>query len=192
MPDRPKILAFAGSLREQSFNARILQAAAEGAAVADGDVRFLDLRRHPLPVFDQDLEPDRVPSDVHAIRDMMAAVDGFLIASPEYNASLTAALKNVIDWASRPLGGAAPLVAFRGKVAALCSASPGRLGGLRGLTHLRTILTTLGVLVLPDQVAVPQVNTLLDDHGRLADQPTRDRLAGLGKTLVGLARRMAN
>ena len=79
---------------------------------------------------------------------------GFLISSPEYNSSISAVLKNAIDWISRPVAGEAPLAAFQFKAAALMSASPGALGGLRGLVHLRSILGNIGVLVLPTQVAI--------------------------------------
>ena len=99
----------------------------------------------------------------------MVEHDGFLIASPEYNSSITAVLKNAIDWVSRPVPNEPSLLAFKGKTAVLMSASPGNLGGLRGLVHLRAILGNIGVMVLPDQTAVPKAYEALDSDGRLKD-----------------------
>ena len=94
-------------------------------------------------------------------------------------------LKNSIDWASRPdPGDAGPLTAFRGKIVVLMSASPGALGGLRGLVHVRAIFGNLGCVVLPDQVAVPKAREAFDADGRLVDPQQRERVEGLGRTLV--------
>ena len=97
-----------------------------------------------------------MPPAGQRLKQLFREHDGFLIASPEYNSSITAVLKNAIDWVSRAAPGEPPLVGFSGKAAVLMSASPGALGGLRGLVHLRSILGNIGVIVLPDQVAVPR------------------------------------
>ncbi|HEV3119460.1 MAG TPA: NAD(P)H-dependent oxidoreductase [Gemmataceae bacterium] len=134
MPDQPTILAFAGSPRKDSFNKRLVQIAASGARQAGATVTVIDLRDFPMPVFDQDLEAAQgQPETAKRLKNMMVAHDGFLISAPEYNSSITAVLKNTIDWVSRPVPNEPPLVAYRGKAAALMSASPGALGGLRGL-----------------------------------------------------------
>jgi chromate reductase, NAD(P)H dehydrogenase (quinone) len=110
----------------------------------------------------------------------------FLIAAPEYNSSITAALKNTIDWVSRPMPGEPPLLGFMSKAAALMSASPGGLGGLRGLVHVRSILANIGVLVLPDQIAVVKAFEAFADDGSLKDAKLQAGIQGLGKSLTGL------
>ena len=104
MSNNPKILAFAGSLRKKSFNQRLVRIAAEGANKAGADVTVIDLAEYPLPVFDEDFEAEQgMPESAIKLKSMLKQHDGFLIACPEYNSSITAALKNAIDWASRPV-----------------------------------------------------------------------------------------
>lgn len=165
-----KILAFAGSLRRSSYNKKLVRAAAGFAREAGAVVTDLDLAAHPLPVYDQDFEDEHgVPADVLELKRAFREHDAFLIASPEYNSSVSAALKNLIDWLSRPVAGEPPLACFKGKTAALFSASPGALGGLRGLVHLRAILGNIGVIVLPDQLAVGKADEAFDADGALVN-----------------------
>src|SRR3954452_11151162 len=155
----PRILAFAGSLRRESYNKKLVLIAAQAARDAGAEVTLIDLKDFPLPLFDQDLEAGQgMPVDGTKLKQLFIDHDGLLIASPEYNSSVTAVLKNTIDWVSRPAPGEPPLVAFRGKVAALMGASPGALGGQRGLVQLRSILGNLGVLVLPDHFDVARAH----------------------------------
>jgi chromate reductase len=98
----PKILAFAGSYREHSYNKRVLSVAAEGARNAGAEVTVLDLRDHPLPIFCADgIENGQFDGNALKLQEIMAGYDGFLIASPEYNGSIPGGLKNMIDWISR-------------------------------------------------------------------------------------------
>ena len=151
----PRILAFAGSARTDSYNARLVQVAAEGARTAGADVTVLNLKEYPLPLFDEDIEQEQgMPENAKKLKQLFLDHDGLLISSPEYNSSITPLLKNTIDWVSRPAEGEPMLAAYQGKVAALMAASPGGLGGLRGLVHVRSILSSIGVIVLPDQIAV--------------------------------------
>ena len=109
---------------------------------------------------------------------------GLLISSPEYNSSITGVLKNAIDWASRAeTETEAPLIAFRGKVATLMAASPGGLGGLRGLVHLRAILGNIGVTVLPDQLTLSSAHEAFDSAGALKDERKRKQVDDLAKGL---------
>jgi chromate reductase len=166
----PRILAFAGSTRKESFNKKLVQNAATGARAAGAEVTLLDLKDFPLPLFDQDLEAAQgMPDNGTKLKKLFIDDDGLLIASPEYNSSVTAVLKNAIDWVSRPARGEPPLVAFTGKVATLMSASPGALGGLRGLAHVRSILGNIGVIVLPDQIAVAKAHEAFKPGGSLTD-----------------------
>ena len=188
----PKIAAFAGSLRAGSFNKKLLAIAADAARTAGAEVTVVDLRELALPLFDQDLEDaSGLPEGAKRFKALLRASDGFLIASPEYNSSITAALKNAIDWASRAESDDEPsLVAFRGKAAALIAASPGALGGLRGLVTLRSILGNIGVLVLPDQVAIPTAHEAFDEAGKLKDERKVKQVAKLAGTLVDLSKKL--
>ena len=186
---QPKILAFAGSLRAGSFNKQLLAIAADAARAAGAEVTVVELRDLALPLFDQDLEAaSGLPEGGRKFKALLRASDGFLIASPEYNSSVTAVLKNAIDWASRAESDDEPsLAAFRGKSAALFAASPGALGGLRGLVHLRSILGNIGVLVLPDQVCIPVAHEAFDATGKLKDERKTKQVAALAKALAELA-----
>jgi chromate reductase len=185
----PKIVAFAGSLRTGSFNKKLLAIAVDAARSAGAEVTGVDLRELALPLFDQDLEDaSGLPDGAKKFKALLRASDGFLIASPEYNSSITGALKNAIDWASRAESDdEPPLVAFRGKCAALISASPGQLGGLRGLVTVRSILGNIGVLVLPDQVCISKAHEAFDDAGKLKDERKAKQVAALAKNLVETA-----
>lgn len=191
MSSKPRLLAFGGSLRRGSWNGRLVRIAANGATAAGADVTHIDLRDYPLPVFDEDLEAaSGLPDSGRKLKDLFLANDGLLISSPEYNSSITAALKNVIDWVSRPAAGEAPLACFAGKVAGIMATSPGALGGLRGLVHLRAILGNIQVLVLPDQVAVPRAHEAFDDHGQLRDAKLQAAVEGIGRRLAEVAARL--
>ena len=181
----PRILAFAGSLRRESFNKKLVPIAVKGAREAGALVTLIDLKDFPLPLFDQDLEVEQgMPDNGTKLKRLFIEHDGLLIASPEYNSSITAVLKNAIDWVSRPAPDEPPLVAFRGKVAALMSASPGALGGLRALVHVRSILGNIGVIVLPDQIAVAKAHEAFQPEGSLTDPKKHAGIEALGKTLA--------
>lgn len=192
MTDYPKILAFAGSLRRDSWNKKLVQVAAAGAKAAGAEVTYIDLHDFPMPLFDQDLEDaNGMDPQAQRFKDLLAAHDGWLIASPEYNSSITAALKNALDWASRKSAADEPaLSAFQNKVAVILSASPGALGGLRGLVHLRAILGNVGVIVLPEQKAVPAAAQAFAPDGQLKDAATRQAVEKLGARLVEVCRRL--
>jgi chromate reductase len=187
MTDQPRILAFAGSARKDSFNVKLVNIAAAGARAARAEVTVLDLHDCPMPLLNQDLEAtDGPPPQASRLKEIMRAHGGLLIASPEYNSSISPLLKNTIDWVSRPADGEQMLAAYQGKVAGLMSASPGRLGGLRGLVHLRSILSNIGVLVIPDQVAVGEAGAAFDDSGDLVDDRRRASVQGVGRTVTTL------
>lgn len=188
----PKIVALAGSLRSGSFNKQLLAIAADAARTAGAEVTVVDLRELALPLFDQDLEDaSGLPEGAKKLKALLRASDGFLIASPEYNSSITGALKNAIDWASRAeTDDEPPLIAYRGKVAALFAASPGALGGLRSLVTLRSILGNIGVIVLPDQVTVPSAHEAFDEAGLLKDDRKSKQVGALATSLVELLGRL--
>lgn len=186
-----KVLAFAGSTRTESFNKKLIRVAAAAAKAAGADVTLIDLRDFPMPLYDGDLEAkDGVPPHGKRFKQLMLSHDGLLLACPEYNSSITGVLKNAIDWASRQEGEEEPLACFTGKVAALMSASPGVLGGLRGLVHVRAILGNIKVLVLPDQVAVPKAVDAFQPDGSLKDPKQQAAIDQLGRSLIEVLRKL--
>ncbi|WP_105103676.1 NADPH-dependent FMN reductase [Microbulbifer pacificus] len=185
---KPRLLALAGSLRQNSWNRHLAAAAAQMARDAGAEVVEVNLRDYPLPLFDEDIEAVGVPEPVRRLKDLFASVDGLLIASPEYNGSVTAALKNLIDWVSRPDGQYGRAEVFQGRRAALFATSPGGLGGMRGLNHLRDILQPLGTWIAPTMLAVPASMHVFDDEGNLVDEGARNQLRTLvEQTLAAIA-----
>ncbi|MHC4990249.1 MAG: NADPH-dependent FMN reductase [Planctomycetota bacterium] len=191
MSETPRILAFAGSLRAGSYNKKLVRLAAAGAEAAGAAVTVIDLRDYALPIFDEDLEREQgVPENAMKLKELMKAHGGFLIASPEYNSSLSAVLKNTIDWATRPVEHEASLECFAGKVAALVAASPGALGGLRGLFDLRSILLNIRMIVLPDQHALSRAHEAFADDGSLVDASVQQRVEDIGRRLAETVRKL--
>jgi len=187
MPYTPKVLAFAGSTRKDSFNKKLVKVAAEAARAAGAQVTYLDLRDIPMPLYDGDLEAESgLPENVKKFKKILMEHDGFLISSPEYNSSISGVLKNAIDWASRPVPGEAPLACFAGKVVSLMSASPGALGGLRGLVIIRSLLSNINLIVLPNQVAIPKAHEAFDAEGKLKDPKQQTSIEALSRDLVGV------
>lgn len=187
----PRILALAGSLRADSYNKKLVRIAVEGARKAGAEVTLIDPRDYPLPVFDQDLEErDGLPPNGRKLKDLFLAHQGLLLACPEYNSSITAVLKNTIDWVSRPVPGEKPLECFIDKVAALMSASPGALGGLRGLVTVRSILGNIRVIVLPDQIAVPKADEAFNADGSLKDPKQQASVENLGAHVARILARL--
>jgi NAD(P)H-dependent FMN reductase len=188
----PRILAFAGSARRESFNRRLIKVAAAAAETAGAEVTLIELADYPLPLFNQDLEADKgLPENAMALKKLFLEHDGLLLSCPEYNSSITPLLKNTIDWVSRQAPGEGPLAAYKDKVATLMSASPGRLGGLRGLVHVRSILGNIGVLVLPDQVAVSEAHGAFTPDGGLNDAKLHESIEKLGRGLAEFLTKLA-
>ena len=187
-----RILAFAGSTRTDSWNKKLIKVAAAGASAAGAEVTVVDLRDFPLPLYDGDLEAkEGLPENAKKLKSLFLAHQGLLIASPEYNSSISAVLKNAIDWVSRSGPGEAPLAAYAGKVAGLVSASPGALGGLRGLVHLRAILGNIKVLVVPEQVAVSKAHEAFNADGSMKDEKQKAQVEGVGKAVAALLAKLA-
>ncbi|HUK83269.1 MAG TPA: NAD(P)H-dependent oxidoreductase [Verrucomicrobiae bacterium] len=187
----PKILAFAGSTRTESFNKKLVNIAVNGARDAGGGVTLIDLRDYPLPLFDGDLEErEGLPENARKLKQLFLAHDGLLISAPEYNSGISGVLKNTIDWVSRSEGDEDDLAGFVGKVAAIMSASPGALGGLRGLLQVRSILTNIHVLVLCDQVTVSRAHEAFSADGSLKDAKKQAAVEKHAATLVQTLRKL--
>jgi chromate reductase, NAD(P)H dehydrogenase (quinone) len=189
---KPKVLAFAGSTREGSHNKRLIRVAAEAARSTGAEVTLIDLRDYPMPPYDGDVEAQGLPAAVVALKALFKAHDGLLISAPEYNGGISGMLKNTIDWVSRRGDDDHTVAAFRGKFAGLMSASPGRLGGVRGLGQLRHVLTTMGVLVVPQQQGINAAHEAFDEHGKLKDPAQQAAIEAIAERLVDLVRRHAD
>ncbi len=192
MRNKTKILAFAGSLRKDSYSKRVVQTALRGAEKAGADVTFVDLRDYPMPIYNPD-DHEKEGFDENALRfqRLLTEHDGLLIASPEYNGSLPAALKNAIDWASRQSDRYKGSDVFQGKLAAIITASPGSFGGIRSLAHLRGVLMSVGVNVLSSEIAVSFVGNKFDGDGeRMTDEKMKELLEQLGESLVDTLKKL--
>jgi NAD(P)H-dependent FMN reductase len=188
----PKVLAFAGSARQDSYNKKLVRIAAAGAQAAGTDVTVIDLRDFPMPIYDGDREArEGIPEHALQFRNLLKAHQGLLIASPEYNSSISPLLKNTIDWVSRPIDGEDGLLPFKNKVAVLLAASLGGLGGLRGLVYLRTILGDTGVIVLPKQLAVAKSHEAFGPDGTLMNAKQLEAVLALGAELAAFVIKLA-
>lgn len=188
-----RLLAFAGSSRAGSLNQTLLDLAVSEARARGAEVTAIRLKDFDLPLYDGDLEASEFPAAARELKSLFLAHHGFLIASPEYNGSVSGVLKNAIDWSSRPTGdeGLTALSAFRGKVAGLMAASISPFGGLRGITHMRQILGTVQTLVATEQVLVPFANGAFAEGGALKEQLPAQLLTGLVARVIDLAARLA-
>ncbi len=178
-----KLLIFAGSTRQQSFNRQLASNAATMARAVGAEVTHLELAALDIPLYNADLEAQGTPPDVMRLKQLMFAHPAWLICSPEYNGSYTALLKNTIDWASSPVKGdpdwAQGGKSFQGKVVGLLSASPGGLGGLRSLSHLNPLLQNLQCWVAPQQFALGGAGDAFDAQGVLQLAAHRKSVQGV-------------
>ncbi len=171
------IVAFSGSTRSDSYNKKLIQEAAMMARKMGAKVTVIDLKYFPIPFYDGDLEAKQgLPEAVKKLRKLLLKSDGVIIASPEYNGSLSAVLKNTIDWLSRGEEGGTNYDVFTGRKFAVMSASPGRGGGVRSLAHLEKILGDLGAKVLETQVAVPEAYNQFNEQGALSNETYKTKL----------------
>jgi NAD(P)H-dependent FMN reductase len=187
----PKILVLPGSTRAGSHNVRLAALAAKELTLLDADVTRISLADYSLPIYEAELEAKAgAPFNAIKLKQMIMAHQGVFIASPEYSASVTPLLKNAIDWVSRVRERGDPTyAAFKGRVFAISSASPGRAGGLRSLMALRQILELgCGALVIPEQVAISQADHAFDDMDNIVDIGTANLLRAQLARLVDMAR----
>ena len=177
------VIGFAGSLRKNSYNKALLRAAVK-LLPKNAKLEIFDLGG--IPPFNQDLEA-QMPDKVKEFKAKIRVADAILIATPEYNYSISGVLKNAIDWASRPYGDNS----FEGKPVAVMSASPGMLGGARAQYHLRQVFVSLGMHPLSrPEVMMPFADDKIDGKGRVTDETTREKVRELLESLVDLTRRL--
>lgn len=189
----PRILVVPGSNRAGSHNARLAGTVAKELSLRECEVTRITLRDYEIPIFDADLEKrNGPPENAGKLARMMHGHDGVVLVSPEYNASVPPLVKNTIDWISRIRSdNQGDLSPYRGKVFALASASPGKFGGIRSLYHLRASLTSVGALVLSEQLSVSGAASAFDEMDRLVDETNRKRLELLCDSIIEKARRLS-
>ena len=187
----PRILIVPGSARSQALSKRLARAGFAAIDRAGGVGTLIDLAQFEMPLYHAELEArDGLPEAVRRLQALIAGHDALLVASPEYNGSMTPLLVNALDWCSRvdprnPSGSG--LAIFADKPAGLLGSSPGALGGLRALFHLRDLLAYLGMMVIPQQLAVPRAHHAFDADGGLEDESQRARLDAVALALVRAA-----
>jgi chromate reductase len=170
-----RLLAFAGSLKRESLNRKLLSLAVELARDSGVEIDLAEFREFDMPLYNADVQSSAgFPEGAMEMGRRVQAADGMMIASPEYNYSIPGTLKNAIDWVSRlnPMP-------FRGKHGLLLAASSTVAGGIRGLWALRVPLEGLGVILYPDMFALAQAAQALDERGRLKDPELQERLRKL-------------
>lgn len=186
MTDSIKILAFSGSARQGSLNQKFLLATVDAVRGLGVEVTLISLKDYPLPLYDGDLEEkEGLPANARGLVDLIKGHAGLLIASPEYNAMITPLLKNTLDWCTR-----ADDDPFPGRVAAVVSASPGALGGIRSLKLAQQLLLHLGCHVVPGNTMLPQAHKAFGPDGNLTDPRALKAVQELAAKLVETVRKL--
>ena len=172
-----KVLAFSGSTRNDSFNKKLALEAVGIVNTMGASALMIDLRDYPMPFYDGDIETKKgMPDTAKQFRNLMIESQAIIIASPEYNASVSAILKNALDWASRNESGQPSRDAFKGKRFAIMSTSPGGGGGGRGLEHLAAIIENAGGEVVKEKVSVPDAYHAFTAEGCLKNPQVKEKL----------------
>ena len=191
MPDKPRILVFAGSAREASLNKKLARVAAKAVNEQGGEATYIDLRDYPMPIYEGDLEErEGMPPKARELRELFVSHPAFLIVSPENNGSIPSLLKNAIDWLSRDTEGRSGLEPYRGKIVALMAASPGAFGGVMALGHLRQSLVKLFAHVISDQFPLPKADQAFAEDGSLTQAWQQKSVQNVVRQLVETTKRM--
>ena len=195
MTPTAKLLIFAGSTRQNSFNRRLAHVAADMARAGGADVTQLELDDLDIPMYNADLEAQATPPDVMKLKQILLEHPAWIICSPEYNGSYTALLKNTIDWASSPVKSDPAWTdgfkSFTGKVVGMLSASPGALGGLRSQSHLLPLLINLQCWVAPKALALGRAGDAFDADGKLVNESHRQSVQAVIDQVLFAAARLA-
>ena len=178
----PRIIVIPGSVRTGSVNAKLADAITKALSDKGPEVVRVSLEDYPMPIYDGNLESEKgVPANALKLGELIAQHHGVVFVCPEYNASISPLLKNTIDWLSRNLGETKP---YANRTFALASCSPGALGGIRGLSHTRDVLVSIGADVITPQLAVGPAGDAFDDGGNLKQDRHRAILDKLCNTLI--------
>lgn len=181
----PRIVGLSGSLRQRSYNSALLRTAGElmpeGSELAIRSIRG-------IPLYDGDVEAaEGIPAPVTALKDEIAAADGLLLVTPEYNNSIPGVFKNAIDWMTRPPADI-PRV-FGGKRVALIGASPGGFGTILSQNAWLPVLRTVGAeLWTGGRLMVSRAHTIFDEQGAMTDPKLREQLRAFLEGFAAFAR----
>lgn len=194
MSNPSKLLVFAGSMRQASFNRKLASVAAALARASGAEVTHLELADFDIPMYNADLEAKGTPADVMKLKQIMFEHPAWIICSPEYNGSYTALLKNTVDWVSSPVKGDPAwqegFKSFSGKVVGVLSASPGGLGGLRSQSHLVPLLLNAQCWVAPKAFALGHAGDAFDAQGQLVNDAHRKNVQGVIDQVLWASRRL--
>jgi chromate reductase, NAD(P)H dehydrogenase (quinone) len=195
MSPPPKLLIFAGSTRQNSFNRQLAHVAADMARASGAAVTLLELGDLDIPMYNADLEKQATPPDVMKLKQILFEHPAWIICSPEYNGSYTALLKNTIDWATSPVKSDPAwndgFKSFTGKVVGMLSASPGALGGLRSQSHLLPLLINSQCWVAPKAFALSRAGDAFDANGQLINDKNRQSVQAVIDQVLFAAARLA-
>jgi NAD(P)H-dependent FMN reductase len=189
-----RLLFFAGSTREGSYNKTLARLARRIASANGIEGVFLDLKDYPMPLYNGDLEAEQGPPlKAQEFKALLGEYQGVFIASPEYNSSITPLLKNTLDWVTRVRAkGETGLEIYKTRVFAISGASPGYYGAMRSLLHLRQILEVgIGATVIPQQLALPRAADAFEEDGSLRDKAQQNMLKGVVEALAVAANKFA-
>jgi chromate reductase len=189
-----KLLVFAGSTRQNSYNRKLAGVAAAMAAAAGAEVTHMELADFDIPMYNADLEARGTPADVMKLKQLTYEHPAWIICTPEYNASYPALLKNTLDWISSPVKSdpvwSDDFRSTRGKVVGVLSASPGALGGLRSQSHLIPLLLNLQCWVAPQTYALGRAGDAFDPQGQLVNEPARKNVQAVIDQVMWAAGRL--
>ena len=189
-----KLLVFAGSTRQLSYNRRLARATADMACALGAEVTHIELADFDVPMYNADLEAKGTPPDVIRLKQICFEHPAWIICAPEYNASYPALLKNTLDWVSSPVKGHPEWTdgfkSTRGKVVGMLSASPGVLGGLRSQSHLAPLLLNLHCWVAPQNFALGRAADAFDADGRLLAEAARKNVQSVIDQVIWAAARL--
>jgi chromate reductase, NAD(P)H dehydrogenase (quinone) len=193
---RMKTLLLAGSTRQHSLNRKLIDAASALVRAQNAEPTVANLADFDIPLYNADLEARGTPADVIRFKALMHAHPAWLIATPEYNGSYPALLKNLIDWCSSPVKSDPEwtdgLKPFRGKVVGMLSASPGAMGGLRAQSHLAPLLLNCGCWVAPKAFALGRAGEAFDANGAFVHARDEQAVSGVVEQVLFAARRMSS
>jgi chromate reductase len=190
-----RLLFFAGSTREGSYNKRLARLAQHTAQANGVEGVFVDLRDYAMPLYSGDLEAEQGPPvAAREFKALLGEYQGIFVASPEYNSSITPLLKNTLDWVTRVRGkGESGLEVYKSRVFAISGASPGYYGAMRSLLHLRQILEVgIGATVIPQQMALPRAGDAFADDGSLKDKAQQGLIKDVVEALAIAARKFVS
>lgn len=189
-----KVLIFAGSTRQQSWNRKLARVTAEMARASGAEVTHLELGDFDVPMYNADLEAQGTPPDVMRLKQIFYEHPAWIICTPEYNASYPALVKNTFDWISSPVKSdpawTEGFKSTRGKVVGVLSASPGALGGLRSQSHLVPLLLNLQCWVAPQNYALGRAAEAFDAEGQLVNEAARKPIQAVIDQVLFAARRL--